>query len=70
MHALQTAGYHILVTEKKIIEPTKKHIVLVVDVNGTYDAVNVYNSMAEGVFLSLVQKHKIEKTLEYYLKSI
>ena len=70
IHALQTSGYNLLAVENGLIKPTKQQYILIAHDDGTYDAVNVYNSMAEGVFLSLVQKHKIEKTLEYYLKSI
>jgi hypothetical protein len=70
IHALQTAAYHLLAFENGLIKQTKKHYILVVHSDGTYKAYSVYDAMAETIFLSLVMKHKIEKSVEYYLNKI
>lgn len=69
IHALQTAGYNLLAVENGIIRPTKLHYILVIR-DGGYDMTQVYDSMAETIFLSLVQKHRIEKSVEYYMNKI
>lgn len=70
IHALQTAGYNILAVENGLIYPTKKHYILVCYEDGGYDLNMVYDSLAEMTFLSLVQKYKIDKALEYYMNKI
>lgn len=69
IHALQTAGYNLLAVENGLIHTTKLHYILVLN-SGGYDVTNVYDSMAENIFLSLLSKYKIEKSLEYYLNKI
>lgn len=69
IHALQTAGYNFLAVENGLIKPTKLHYVLVLS-DGKPEPVNVYDSMAENIFLSLLSKYKIEKSLEYYFNKI
>lgn len=70
IHGLQTAGYNLLAAEDKLIKPTKLHYILVLNSDGEYDVTNVYDSMAETIFLGLLSKYKIEKSLEYYLNKI
>jgi len=70
IHALQTAGYNLLAVENGLIHSTKLHYILVIRDDGGYDLTNVYDSMAENIFLSLLSKYKIEKSLEYYLNKI
>lgn len=66
LHALQTAGYHALATENKIIPKTKTHLILVY--NGkVFKAKNVYDPQAEAVFLSLVKKYYIEEELKKWM---
>lgn len=70
IHGLQTAAYNMLAVENGLIRPTKQQYILVAHDDGSYDAVNVYNSFAEVTFLSLLQRYKIDKAIEYYLKSL
>lgn len=70
IHALQLAGYHILAVENGIIKPTKLHYILIAREDGGYDVCNVYNLYSEVTFLSLLQRYKIDKAVEYYLKSL
>jgi len=70
IHALQAAGYNILAVENGLIKPTKLHYILVLNSDGEYNVTNVYDSMAENIFLSLLSKYKIDKSLEYYLNKI
>jgi hypothetical protein len=70
IHALQLAGYNLLAVENGINHSTKLHYILVLRTDGGYDVTNVYDSMAENIFLGLLSKYKIEKSLEYYLNKI
>jgi hypothetical protein len=70
IHAMQTAGYNLLAVENGLIHSTKLHYILVIRDDGGYDLTNVYNPMAENVFLGQLTKYKIEKSLEYYLNKI
>lgn len=70
IHALQTAGYNLLAVENGYIKPVKKHYILVCKDDGGYDASMVYDSMAEVTFLSLLQRYKIDKAIEYYMNKI
>ena len=65
--ALQMAGYHIMLTENKTIKPTKNWLVLYQGKKG-FLSVNVYNEQAEDIFLSLVQKYHIDKSVDNYLR--
>lgn len=68
-HALQMAGYNILFSENGLAKKNKMWWILVVK-DGAYKLVNVYNRLAENMFLALVQKKKIEKSLENYYKTV
>jgi len=70
IHALQLAGYQLLATQNNVIEPTKQHYILIANEDGTYSISNVYHQYAIQTFKSLITKHKIDKSVEYYLKSI
>jgi hypothetical protein len=70
IHALQTAGYNLLAVENGLIHSTKLQYILVIKDDGGYDLTNVYDSMAETIFLGLLSKYKIDKSLEYYLNKI
>lgn len=70
IHALQLAGYELLAVENGLIHPVKQHLILIAYDNGGYDVCNVYNSFAEGTFLSLLQRYKIDKAINYYLTKI
>ena len=68
-HALQLAGYHILVKENKIIKPTKRHFIIYKNSSGQYSVVNVYDDQAEAFFKSCMVKYNMEKIINLYLKS-
>lgn len=70
IHALQTIGYELLAVENGLIKPTKQHLILIAHDDGGYDVTNVYNSMAETVFLSLLQRYKIDQLTNYYMTKI
>lgn len=70
IHALQTAAYNLLAYENGLIHSTKLHYILVLRSDGEYDLTNVYDSMAETIFLSLLSRHKIDKSLEYYMNKL
>lgn len=70
IHTLQTAGYHLLAVENGLIKPTKLHYILILNDDGGYDLNMVYDAMAEMTFLSLVQRYKIDKAVEYYMNKI
>lgn len=70
IHALQTAAYALLAVENGIINQTKKHYILVCKSDGGYDATMVYDGMAETIFLSLLNRYKIDKAVEYYMNKI
>jgi hypothetical protein len=70
-HALQLAGYHILALENGIIEkPTKRWYILTVDEGGKYRVVNVWNPLAESVFLDLVRVAHVSANYERYMKTV
>lgn len=64
-HSLQTAGYNILTREAKILD-TKIHLIVYPD-KGVYKAVNVYNPMAEGIFLSCVKQWYLKQQINNYI---
>ena len=67
--ALQMAGYAVLMKEHGL-KKIKKWIVLYpsADRSFTMKEKNVYNDKAEDVFIALVRKWHLEKTVELYLK--
>ena len=65
--SLQLAGYNILTSENKVIGKTKKWIILYPD-GGVIKMKNVYNSLAEDVFIASVRKWQLERTIENYMK--
>jgi CRISPR/Cas system-associated exonuclease Cas4 (RecB family) len=65
-HSLQLAGYNILAHENGFPK-TKNQYIMYMD-NGKFKLVNVYNEMAEDIFISLVKKYYIENVVNLYLK--
>jgi hypothetical protein len=66
-HSLQVAAQQILAKENKIINKTRKWLVLWY--NGKeFKSRNVYQDKAEDIFISLVKKHYIDKAVEKFLK--
>lgn len=55
IHSLQCAGYHTAAVESGIIGRNQNWWILQIDDNGKYKAVNVFNALAEPLFLSLVK---------------
>lgn len=64
--SLQLAGYSILAHENGFSK-NKNQYIMYMD-NGKFKLVNVYNDMAEDIFISLVKKYYIEKVVNQYLK--
>jgi len=54
-HALQTAGYHRAAVERGKIKTNRNHWILELHDDGTYKAVNVWNELADVMFVSLVK---------------
>lgn len=75
-HALQTAGYHRAAVERGMISENRNHWILQLNDDGTYKAVNVWNELADVMFLSLVKawwnpeqyRENVEKAIKSYLK--
>jgi hypothetical protein len=70
IHALQLSGYSLLAAENGLMKPSKLHYILILRNDGGYDLHMVYDPMAEVIFLSLLQRYKIDKSIEYYLNKI
>lgn len=69
LRALQLAGYFILLRENKIIKKTKKWITLAI-VGGKATPKKIYNTEAESVFMSQLQRHRNENNLQNYLNTV
>lgn len=65
--ALQLGGYHRLAFENKLTAKTRRHIIAWYD-GKKFKCRNVWDVMAEDVFLALVKKYHIEKEVERWMK--
>ena len=81
IHALQTAGYHRAAVEHGLIADNRNHYIIRLDEAGVLEQKNVWNSLADMIFLACVQKYKaeqsgdadkaakLESTIQQYLKA-
>ena len=65
--ALQLGGYHRLAVENRLTAKTRTHIIAWYD-GKKFKCRNVWDVMAEDVFLALVKKYHIEKEVERWMK--
>lgn len=74
-HALQTAGYHRAAVERGIITANRNHWILQLDDEGNYKSANVWNELADVMFLSLVKawwnpdqyRANVDRSVQNYL---
>ena len=71
IHALQISAQHLLALKDKIIKPCKKWLVVWYDKeSGKFKSRNVYNDIAEQIFIGIVKKYYIDLSVENYLKGV
>lgn len=66
-HSLQLSGYLILAVENGLIKKTKSLIVLWYD-GREFKHKNVFDPLAESLFISLVKKHYINQEVEKWMR--